>query len=72
MRFPFRFKNIRFTVEDGATLVFEKFVFFGPNNQVCVCAFAIYVVVYMPAKHPFLAFAHVSRGDTCDPGGSSS
>eukprot|EP00903_Cladosiphon_okamuranus_P022816 g21008.t1 len=30
---PVKFKNIRFTVEDGASLVFEKFVFFGPNDQ---------------------------------------
>jgi len=31
--FTFRFKNIRFTVEEGASLVFEMFVRFGPNNQ---------------------------------------
>eukprot|EP00752_Nemacystus_decipiens_P005675 g5136.t1 len=30
---PVKFKNIRFTVEEDASLVFEKFVFFGPNNQ---------------------------------------
>lgn len=35
MRFSSRFKNVRFTIEEGASLVFEKSVRFGPNDQVC-------------------------------------
>ena len=52
MRPSCRFKNIRFTVEDGASLVFEKFVFFGPNNQVCAraCAWCVCVCVFRSCR----------------------